>query len=106
MAHATRMLLCTCGDAHEAKSLAHSLVAEKLAACVNIIPAVQSVYEWQGQLQEDNEVLLIIKTSKLKVDSLKHAIKQRHSYDSPELISIEIDDGLPDYLNWLEAQTK
>ena len=106
MANATRMLLCTCSDIGKAKQLAHSLVKEKLAACVNIVPAIQSVYEWQGHVHEDNEVLLIIKTSKLKVSSLKQAVQKAHSYDSPELISFEIDDGLPEYLNWIEAQTK
>ncbi|MGM0526305.1 MAG: divalent-cation tolerance protein CutA [Pseudomonadota bacterium] len=106
MSHSTRMLFCTCGDEQEANALAHYLIKEKLAACVNIIPKIQSVYEWNGKVENDSELLLIIKTSKLKLQSLKEAVKQKHSYDSPELISFKIDDGLPDYLSWIEAQTK
>lgn len=106
MSHATRMLFCTCKDTDEARQLASFLIEQRLAACVNMLPHIQSIYEWQGQICDDTETLLIIKTSKLKLEALKKAIQERHSYDSPELISFEIDDGLPAYLNWVEAQTK
>ncbi|AVJ56923.1 divalent-cation tolerance protein CutA [Idiomarina sp. OT37-5b] len=106
MSHATRMLFCTCADNDEAGRLAHLLVEQRVAACVNIVPHVRSVYEWQGKIEDDSEVLLIIKTSKLKLEALKEAIQTHHSYESPELISFEIDDGLPAYLDWVEAQTK
>lgn len=106
MSHATRMLFCTCPNNDEAGELASYLVKERLAACVNIVPQIRSLYIWQDKVEDDTEVLLIIKTSKLKIESLKNAINNRHSYDSPELISFEIDDGLPEYLKWIEAQTR
>lgn len=105
MTRSTQMLFCTCEDDTEAAALARVLVEQKLAACVNIVPKVRSIYQWQGKIEDDSEVLLIIKTATDKVASLKQAVVEHHSYDSPELISFNIEDGLPEYLQWIGEQT-
>ena len=89
--------------AAEAGPLARHLVEEKLAACVNRVPGVQSVYWWQGKVQEAAEELLIAKTDKLKVKALIKAVKSRHSYSVPEVIALRIKEGNRDYLRWIAS---
>ena len=93
--------LCTCGDTDTAMQLARRLVQQHLAACVNLVPGIQSVYEWEGVLETTGETLMVIKTAAAQLPALKVLINEEHPYDVPELITLAITDGLPDYLGWL-----
>ena len=94
----------TCSDKAEAEKLANHLVEERLAACVSVLPGVQSFYRWQGKIEADDEILLMIKTSRDLVDGVRRALDRLHSYDLPELIVVPIVDGSPNYLAWLERE--
>lgn len=89
----------------EAEKIAKLLVEKKLAACVNIIPKVKSIYRWEGRICNESESLLIAKTKTLLVHELIKEVKEHHSYKVPEIISIPINDGNPDYLDWLKSET-
>lgn len=93
-------------DLDTAKALARRLVGEGLAACVNILPGVQSIYRWQGQLEEASEVTVLVKTMRSRYETLEEAIRTSHPYDLPEVIVLPIAAGLPAYLAWLEDETK
>jgi len=97
--------LCTCPDTQTARTLAQTLVAERLAACVNILPGIISVYRWQAEIETDNEVLLIIKTSEQLLDALAARIETLHPYDVPEVISHPITAGNKNYLDWVRQCT-
>ncbi|XP_010540442.1 PREDICTED: protein CutA, chloroplastic [Tarenaya hassleriana] len=88
------------------KKLANSIVQEKLAACVNIVPGIESVYQWEGKIQSDAEELLIIKTRQSLLDALTDHVKANHEYDVPEVIALPITGGSPQYLEWLKNSTK
>lgn len=96
-----QIVFCTCPDVTTAEHLAQSLIAQKLAACVNIVPGITSIYYWQGEVQKTAEQLLLIKTSKELYSKLEAHIKQEHPYNIPEILAIDIAQGLPDYLAWL-----
>ena len=91
----------TCPDLAVAEQLADALVSEGLAACVNIVPAITSVYRWEGKLQRDQEVLLIIKTTEPAVSALRAQVERLHPYDVPELVALPVTGGLPAYLRWV-----
>lgn len=97
--------LVTASSEEEAKKIARVLVEKKLAACVNIIKGVQSVFRWKGKLSEENEVLLIIKTKSKHFKNLEDEVKKLHSYDVPEIIALPIVTGSKDYLFWLDSET-
>lgn len=99
------LCLCTCPDTDAANTIAETLVGERLAACVNIAPGLRSVYRWEGKLQREAELLLLIKTSADRMDALKPRLNELHPYSTPELIAVAIDDGLPAYLQWLAGAT-
>jgi periplasmic divalent cation tolerance protein len=100
-------LLClsTCPNADVAARIARALVEERLAACVNRLPGVNSTYRWQGEIHEDAEVLLLIKTTRERFDALRDRLAELHPYEVPELIALEVADGLPAYLDWLAGET-
>jgi periplasmic divalent cation tolerance protein len=101
----TLLVYCSCPDPETARNLANGLVGDRLAACVSIIPAVTSVYEWQGAVQNDPENLLLIKTSTERYGAMETALRERHPYELPEIIAVPIDRGLPAYLNWVRECT-
>lgn len=99
------LILCTCPDAESAGRIARTLVDERLAACVNRLPGVTSVYRWQGEIHEDGEVLLLIKTRRELFEALRARVMALHPYDVPEVIALEIAAGHAPYLQWLRAET-
>jgi periplasmic divalent cation tolerance protein len=96
----------TCKDRRQAAAIAKALVKEKLAACVNIVPAVASIYVWEGKLEEGREVLLIIKSRAALSKKLTARVKALHSYSVPEVVTIPIASGNPDYLRWVRESTR
>jgi periplasmic divalent cation tolerance protein len=96
---------CTCPDTDTATRIARVLVEERLAGCVQALAGVTSTYRWQGALHIDSEVLLLIKTTRARLDALKARLPALHPYDMPELIVVDAVDGLSAYLAWLESAT-
>ena len=86
--------------------IAHALVEQKLAACVNIVRDIRSIYSWQGKIEDDAEVLMIVKTQSKHFDALSEKVKELHSYDVPEIIALPILKGSDDYFKWIKASTK
>lgn len=101
-----RLVYITCKDNEEAKKIGKTLVESKLCACVNIINQMQSLYIWEGKLIEDNESILIGKTTLPNLDSIQTKIKEIHSYTNPCIISFPILEGSREYLEWIEASVK
>ncbi|HUQ49878.1 MAG TPA: divalent-cation tolerance protein CutA [Terriglobales bacterium] len=101
-----RIILTTTGNQTEARKIARALVEQKLVACVNIVPGVESVYRWKGKLESSNECLLAIKTSQKRFKAVQDVIKQMHTYDLPEIVSVAIEGGSKEYLKWLVQQVK
>lgn len=97
-----RIVLTTAGSQEEARKIAHTLVERKLAACVNIVPQVESVYRWQGKVENATEWLLIIKTQAAIFARVCDTVKELHSYELPECVMIEISGGSQEYLGWIE----
>jgi len=98
------IVLTTCGSEDEARKIARLLVEERLAACVQVMPGVRSVYRWKNAIQEDNELLLLIKSRRGLFEALLAAVKKLHSYDVPEIASIQIVDGSAGYLAWMDRE--
>ena len=93
-----RMVFCTCPDADTATRIADALVGERLAACVNVLPGVHSVYRWQGAVERADEVMLLIKTRAERLPALSARIQSLHPHELPEVLAVEASDGLPAYL--------
>lgn len=100
----SEILVLSTTDTHElARTIASALVEAREAACVNIVPNLQSVYRWEGKVRQDGEFLLMIKSTSKKLDSIKARIRSLHTYELPELIAIPIADGDPAYLAWIRS---
>jgi periplasmic divalent cation tolerance protein len=96
-----RIVLCTAGSEDEARKIAEHLVGQRLAACVNLIPRIESIYRWKEKVESSHEVLLLIKTSADRFPEVRDAICSLHSYELPECIAISIEEGSAEYLQWL-----
>ena len=99
------VVFVTCGSEEEGLKIAHALVQERLAACVNLMSPIRSIYRWEGKICDEKEWLLIIKTQTPRFDDLEKRVKALHSYSVPEIIALPIVTGSPSYLNWLEEMT-
>jgi periplasmic divalent cation tolerance protein len=100
-----RIVLTTAGSQEEARKIANALVERRLAACVNIVPHVESIYRWQGKIETAEEWLLLIKTQAELFDRVRNAVKELHSYDLPECLMLEVAAGSPEYLDWIAKNT-
>jgi periplasmic divalent cation tolerance protein len=98
-----QLLLNTCPDQQSAEKIARILIEKKLAACVNILPGLCSVYPWKDQIETAQEHLLIIKTRKDQYHNVETNILSNHPYELPEIIAVSIDQGLPEYLQWIDS---
>lgn len=99
------VVLVTAPSAESAQEIARALVGEGLAACVNLVEGVFSVFKWKGKLEEDKEVLLIVKTRTENLPDLISRVKELHSYDVPEVIALPVIEGNPAYLQWIDEVT-
>ncbi len=95
------VVLVTAPSHSDAADIAKTIVSEKLAACVNLIPHIRSIFYWEDKVQDESETLMLIKTTQNLFDTLKKRIIMTHPYSVPEIISIEIQDGNAEYLNWI-----
>ncbi|MFN2309176.1 MAG: divalent-cation tolerance protein CutA [Gammaproteobacteria bacterium] len=99
------IVLCTAPDPATAEALARAMVEARLAACVNVLPGIRSIYRWQGALQSDSEALLILKTRQDRFGALAAALREQHPYELPEIIAVPVSDGLSAYLAWIDHNT-
>jgi len=99
------LAMCMCPDDEVADRIAAALVDERLAACVNRIGAIASTYRWKGAVHRDNEVLLLIKTTRARFAALRDRVVFLHPYELPEVIAVDIALGLPPYLEWIASET-
>jgi len=101
-----QIVLSTAGSEDEARMIARHLVENRLAACVNIVPQIESIYRWKGKLESSQEWLLLIKTTADRFPAVRDAVRELHSYDLPECIAISVEDGTSDYLEWIGQSVK
>ena len=97
------LALTTAPDETTAARLAQALVERRLAACVNVVPGIRSTYRWKGEVQREDELLLLIKTTRAGIAPLKAALAEIHPYELPELVVMDVADGSPAYLEWVAA---
>jgi len=98
------LVLNTCPDRETAAALARALVEQRLAACVNVLPGIESVYRWQETIETDHEVLLLIKTRAAAYPRLEAELRRLHPYELPEIIAVSIDGGISEYLSWINNE--
>ncbi len=101
-----RLVLTTTANPDEASRLAHTLVEERLAACATLIPAAQSIYRWQGEVESATETLLLIKTGSEQLAALEARLHELHSYQTPEFLVLEVDAASHPYLDWLQESLR
>lgn len=101
----TLLLFTNLPDAESARQLAAALIEERLAACVNILAPCRSVYRWEGEIEEAEEVPLLVKTTVERYPALEAAVRARHPYELPEIIAVPVEHGLPAYLDWVATET-
>lgn len=99
------VVLVTTPNSEEAAKIADALVSERLAACVNLVAAVESIYRWEGNITRDREALMIIKTTAERYPELERRVKELHSYSTPEVVALRIERGSAQYLEWLRDST-
>ena len=102
MAEETLLVLSTFGSVEEARRVARTLVEERLAACANLLPAVESIYRWQGAVEEATEVLVLFKTNLSRYWLMESRLRELHSYEVPEILAFRAHAGLPTYLRWVD----
>lgn len=100
------VVLVTCSSKEEAEKIGNSLVEKKLAACVNVVPEIKSIFYWKGKISREKEILLIAKSRMELFDSIKSEIKKLHSYEVPEIIALPIEAGSEKYLDWIREKTQ
>lgn len=98
------LITTTAGSADEAEQIASSLLEQRMAACVQIIPQIRSIYRWQDKIEKSEEWLCLIKTSRTLVGQVEAEVARLHSYDCPELVVVAIESGSKSYLSWLDAE--
>jgi periplasmic divalent cation tolerance protein len=100
------VVLITASGEEEAARIGRELVEARLAACVNIVPSIRSIYRWEGSVQDDREVLMIAKTRKGLFGNLREKVKELHSYTVPEILALPVVEGLEEYLSWVREETR
>ena len=100
------VVLTTAPGPSEARRIARALVEERLAACANVLPGVTSIYWWEGELQEDGETLIVLKTTREGLEELEDRLAELHPYDVPELLALDVVAGLEPYLEWVEGEVR
>ena len=100
------VILTTTSGAEQARKIAAGLVESRLAACVNIVPLIQSIYHWKGKIVQDEEAMLFVKTRRGLFEKVKAAIRELHSYELPEVLCLDIDRGDPEVLDWIRSSTE
>jgi periplasmic divalent cation tolerance protein len=100
------IVLVTCGSEEEALKIANALVESRLAACVNLVAPIRSIYRWEERIWDEKEWLLVIKTQKDRFEEVEKKVKSLHSYSVPEIVSLPIVEGSSSYLNWISENTK
>lgn len=100
------VVLVTVGSPEEGEKIGRSLVEKQLAACVNVIPGITSIYKWKGEIEKDSECLLVIKTKFHLFSDVKEEVLNGHSYDLPEIIELPIQNGFSEYLDWIDDNIK
>ena len=96
------MVFVTCESREQAETIAQTVVTEKLAACVNVVPGIRSCYVWEGKLTWSDELMLVIKTTRGRFEQLKSRIRELHSYAVPEIVGVPIDEAFDKYLDWID----
>ena len=96
------VVLSTVGSAEDAERIARALVEQRLAACVNVVPGLVSVYRWKGNVEREDERLLVIKTRRERFSALREALAALHPYEMPEILALPVEEGSPAYLEWLD----
>jgi periplasmic divalent cation tolerance protein len=99
------VIFVTVGNENEASKMAHVLVEERLVACVNIVPRIRSIYRWKGEVCEDEEFLMVMKTRSSLFARLQKRVQELHTYEVPEIIALPLAEGLPEYLHWIAENT-
>jgi periplasmic divalent cation tolerance protein len=106
MATETRVVLCSVPNDQVGEQIARALLEEHLAACVNILPGVRSLYRWQGAIQDDRELMLVIKTRSDRYERLEQRVRELHPYEVCEVVALEVTEGSRPYLDWVLGETR
>ena len=99
------LIYVTCDSDVQAGSIAHILIEEKFAACANILPGATSIYKWQDQIQQEEEVILVLKTKASLFNKVQEVIKELHSYENPCIVALPIESGSAEFLQWIDDNT-
>ena len=100
------VVIMTAANAEEAERIAEALVGARLAACVQVLPEIRSVYRWKGEVARDTEVLLLAKTIRARFEKLEQAVRAIHSYETPEIVALPVTSASEPYLNWLVSEVQ